>query len=359
MNQLLFIWPDIILIFLFASLLYPFISILVDYTTCQVLNYAEPPFCRALRDADMALIQFALLGYTQSTQDADKHAGNGSAHVVNLLLHRFGIFDFAGFSKAPNGNVRRYSTEIGQGLYQGEKVMNDMTDGKSQTSPSPSLPWSYNPAKDAATSLSLLEELFHTLIILITELPPPPPKDTAEHTSQAKERLRREVIHRLASGPKTHSELAEVHHVLAQRDNLVLSEEGKLVNPDDATGAALEVALGDVAHRRISRGRLAPDQWELRRSAWDEYDPGFFHIGLRSHQSAAENRPSGTRSKAYTPAPPSAHPSFLRIRRDITADSCVIALAYRTLHVHCSRSRNPPGDVALDFIGRVRTTLEC
>lgn len=57
---------------------------------------------------------------------------------------------------------------------------------------------------------------------MITELPPPPAVDLVDHTRQAKERLRREVVHRLVSGSKTHSELAEVHHVLPLRDNVSL-----------------------------------------------------------------------------------------------------------------------------------------
>ena len=77
-------------------------------------------------------------------------------------------------------------------------------------------------------------------------MPPPPPRDKADHAMEAKRRLKREVIHRLASGPKTHSELAEVHHVLPQRDNLILCEEGKVEAADDASGAALEASLNEV-----------------------------------------------------------------------------------------------------------------
>jgi hypothetical protein len=172
-----------------------------------------------------------------------------------------------------------------------------------------------------------------------------PAKDDADHTQQAKQRLRREVVHRLASGPKTHSELAEVHHVLSHWDNHFLSEDGKLINPDDASAAALSQALAQVAERKSTRGRLAPHHWELTRQAWEDYDPSFFHISTRSHQSAAENRPKpasestalGVEAKPFTPTKhiPS-HPAFQRLERDITADATVLAVAYRTLHVHCS-----------------------
>jgi hypothetical protein len=67
-----------------------------------------------------------------------------------------------------------------------------------------------------------------------------------------------------------------VHHVLPQRDNLVLCEEGKQINPDDASGAALEASLSEVAVRKCRLGDA--DQWELRKWAWNEYDPAFNHI---------------------------------------------------------------------------------
>ena len=146
--------------------------------------------------------------------------------------------------------------------------------------------------------------------------------------------MKREVIHRLASGNKTHSEMAEVSCVLSQRDNAVLCKT--FVNPDDASGAALEDALSEVAVRKQRSG--APDEWELRKDAWREYDPAFHHISTRAHQSATENRPKPLPAAPYAPRPASAHSSFKRIRRDLTADSCILAVAYRILHVHCYES---------------------
>jgi hypothetical protein len=150
----------------------------------------------------------------------------------------------------------------------------------------------------------------------------------------------------LASGPKTHSELAEVHHVLSHWDNVYLSEEGKLVNPDDATGAALGTVLADVANRKISRGKMEPDKWELNREAWESYDPSFYHINLRNHQTAAECRPAlpaegkyRVKPKPFCPPMPAGHPAFSRLRRDISCDSTILAIAYRTLHMHVRNTR--------------------
>ena len=113
-----------------------------------------------------------------------------------------------------------------------------------------------------------------------------------------------------------------------------------VVNPDDATGAALEAALVEVADCKSFQGKS--DKWELQRWAWNEYDPAFFHLSLRQHQNASEVRPNSLDSKdrsitamPYAPFPPPAHRSFTRLRRDITSDSAIIAVIYRALHVHC------------------------
>ncbi len=333
----------------------------------QVLNYAEPPFCRAMRDADLLLVQFGMLGRTQN-QTRDLHRPNsdvGVCFLIHLMLHRLGLFDFCGLAKAPNSDINLYLDEVQQGFYQAEYNSEDAMGDDFL------LPWTYSPAKDPSTFLLLLEEFLHTVIILASELPPVPPGNREGHTAQAKWRLRREVVHRLASGPKTHSELAEVHHVLSHWDNVYLSEEGKLVNPDDATGAALGVVLSEVATRKISRAKMEPDKWQLNRSVWEEYDPSFFHISLRHHQTAAESRPVpegsdvnyGVVPKAFCAKPTPAHSAFARLRRDITCDAALLAITYRTLHMHChntSKKRDAVdlrGAVAYDSDDRSETAL--
>ena len=147
------------------------------------------------------------------------------------------------------------------------------------------------------------------------------------------------------SGPKTHSEMAEVHHVLSQRDNAILCDKGKQINPDDASGAALESILNDIALRRTRTGDA--DQWELKKSAWQEYDPAFHRIGTRAHQSASEQRPKQPldKSSPYAPNPPKAHDSFKRIRKDLTADAVVLAMTYRVLHAYCYEKSSPESKI--------------
>ncbi|MHA7927708.1 MAG: hypothetical protein ACX936_21120, partial [Marinobacter sp.] len=228
----------------------------------QLLNYSEPPFCRAMRDSDLLLAQFTML----CGRFSDGPTQSGVARFVHLLLHRLGAFEFCDVQ--PKDLAASFSDS-------------------SKARPA----WNFTPAHDVASKLLLLEEFLHTMVMLAVELPSIAPTTKSERLEQARSRLRREVIHKLASGPKTHSELAEVHYVLSHWDNHYLSEEGKLENPDDASGAALESILRNVADRKASRSKMEPDKWTLKNDAWELYDPSFYHISLRDHQSVAENRP--------------------------------------------------------------------
>lgn len=304
----------------------------------QVLNYAEPPFCRNMRDADLLLTQFAAIARTSNLSTTYDSSDVGVAFLSNLLLHRLGIFDFVGMAKAPEQNIAAYVKELETNYYEGEKKdPNDLND-------SMTLPWTYSPIRDSSVAMVLLEEYLQFTIVFISELPAVVPSTREEQTKQARFRLFREVVHRLASGPKTHSELSEVHHVLSHWDNVLLSDEGKLLNPDDATGAALGMVLADIADRKVSREKMEPDKWELKGSAWEFYDPAFFHISLRCHQVAAEDRPKpevdnlssfGWKPKPYAPKPSPSHPFFERLKRDVTADITALACVYRVLYIHC------------------------
>lgn len=257
---------------------------------------------------------------------------------------------------APSSDADRYAKEIRAGFYPRE-IVAQSSSVQRETPLSNVLPWTYTPAKDFTMSIALVEELLTIIILVITEMPSPPARSETERVSEARRRLRREVIHRLASGTKTHSEMAEVHHVLSQRDNLILCDEGKHINPDDASGAALESVLNDVAIRKTRTGDA--DIWELRKSSWAEYDPAFGHIGTRAHQAATESRPQQQQSAGnlpYAPKPPPAHESFSRIRKDLTADSVVLSIVYRVLHAYC-HEKNSTKSIA-DLRGKVRS-LEC
>lgn len=319
----------------------------------QVLNYSEPPFCRTMRDADLLLVQFAVLARPRRrVPDTDV----GMTFFLHLMIHRLGIFDFCGLAKGPTWDVGRYLSESKLGWYPRElRAANEQNEEGFVV-----LPWTYSPAREASTCLVLLEEFLHLVIVFTSELPLPAPSDRANHTQQAQWKMYREVIHRLASGPKTHSELLEVQHVLSHWDNTLLSEEGKLINPDDATTAALGTCLKEIAVRKTS-GRLEPDKWEMKREAWESYDPAFFHISPRNHQTGAENRPKpdertadafGWEPRPYCPKPRVAHSFFQRLRRDTTADATILAVVYRVLHIHCRSGEKALEKNLAEVIGR-------
>ena len=295
----------------------------------MVLNYSEPPFCRNLQDADIFLVQLALVCIaTLNAGEGDN--GAGTARLVNMLIHRYGVFAFLGFEMAPPTDLDRYVQEIQSGMYPAEIKSGD------DKSSSPAMTWVYTPARDSSHEMLLLGEMLHLLITLISELPPPPAENESQHAIEARRRLIREVIHRLASGSKTHSEMTEVHHILSNRDTDALCELGKKINPDDASGAALEEVLNEVGTRKCRSG--APDEWELKESAWSEYDPSFPHISTRSHQHASERRPKQKADSPcvpYAPRPLPSHNLFCRLRRDFTSDAALLACVYRVIHVHC------------------------
>ncbi len=158
----------------------------------QLLNYSEPALCKNLRDLDLFLVQFSLVAnyYLQSNYSIYNEGSQryNCSGFICLLIHRFGLFDFLGFKCLQVKEARD------------DKATND------------------------PDRLSLmLDELLHLVIILITELPPPQANDPAAYLSQAKQRLRREVVHRLVSGPKAHSDLSALYDVLPHQDNVSIS----------------------------------------------------------------------------------------------------------------------------------------
>ena len=100
------------------------------------------------------------------------YGGAGTLRLVNLLLHRFGVFDFLGFDKAPDGDVERYKREVQMGLYPAEiRAAYDTKEKQKDEQMVESmtvLPWTYSPASDPTTCIVLLEELLHLIIIVST-----------------------------------------------------------------------------------------------------------------------------------------------------------------------------------------------
>ena len=149
----------------------------------QLLNYADPPFCRSFRDLDLMLIQF------MSTV-------THSNYLLNHILNRFQLVDYL----------------------QSIEPMSDRRDRDYQ----------YFPV--------LLEEFLLLVTQIVTELPLPPgikvdDKDcqNAENASKPPqyERLvammKKEIIHKLATGAKTFSQLQDCHSLVVDFDKVLLA----------------------------------------------------------------------------------------------------------------------------------------
>ncbi len=143
---------------------------------------------------------------------------------------------------------------------------------------------------DADQQQDLGVECLILFIRLITEIPSPP--DTIDsstngnhgggdrgvnnNSSSILNQLRREVLHLLACGPATHSELEEVSSLLGQKNAI---SEGKLDEILDAVAVKLE-----------ENSLLEPGKYTLKTDLYEEYDPGFWHVPLLGHQKALERR---------------------------------------------------------------------
>mmetsp|Transcript_14235 Transcript_14235/g.21295 ORF Transcript_14235/g.21295 Transcript_14235/m.21295 type:complete len:1890 (-) Transcript_14235:130-5799(-) len=128
----------------------------------QILNYAEPPFCRIFKDLDILLIQFLATVY-------------GSNRLFNHIIHRFGLFEYLSSKKSTGRQVDSSATE------------------------------------------QLLEEMITFLITLVTELPLPAYENPAD---RVKIMLRREVVHKLVGGPCTYSDLQETMGLIPDSDKV-------------------------------------------------------------------------------------------------------------------------------------------
>ena len=394
----------------------------------QLMNYAEPPFCRLFRDLDLALLQFIALAYPSAgTVEVEAYGGDGgwvdeffdanahenddeghdtgaaiksrseafaaseifgtadvgvnqtgpSSHddrkssfgcFVTHLVHRFGLWShflrqdaLAEALKHPNGRTLAATIELRQCE---DDLMEDKND----------LLWSVTPCS-LEESVPLMEELLLLLVVLLTELPPPPPKKSVvaaskaaaatmmnasmnavsegsgggseesslaqdgddNHQSAAKEggpqepdertiaQVRREVVHKLASSPCTHSEATEVLALVAK--------------PEAA--AALEIVLGEVADCRPARD-LEPAKFSLKPRCWSEYDPCFLHLSATAHQAASERRPTPLaanntgdvlEASPLVGPPPLCHELWLPLRREGLGDPVLLRLVLVVLQV--------------------------
>jgi len=244
----------------------------------QVMNYGEPPFCRSMRDLDLLIFQVGARRYCDLKGE--------TRSFVNLMLHRFGIWDWTlneneAFSWDRSSPQQDQEKEDCRGMFdeflwflvmfvselprhQGEGVKEskffdvmeeEKEEGKGEE-------------KEEKKGGEDKEEVVRSKVRVLAKV---------------KADVRKEVVHRLAVGGQTHSKLTEIYGLMSPREIKVVKEVGG----DD--GKILDDILKEVAVNKLGQG-LDPNKWHLKPEAWNEYDPCFYHLNERGHQAAAANR---------------------------------------------------------------------
>lgn len=164
----------------------------------------------------------------------------------------------------------------------------------------------------------MFEELIELLIVLVTELPLPPAPTCEERILPL---VRREVVHRLVTGPCTYSQLQEAVSIVPETDAIKMQ--------------VLDGLIKNVAEYIDSSGSDAP-KLRLKESLWDEYDPCFFHLSNKMHQAAMESRPKLKKSQPIVQPPLQAHPSFVSLRVNALLDPLLLSIIRDVLYVYAA-----------------------
>jgi len=207
----------------------------------MAFNYGSPPLCKSFRDLDLTLVQVAAAGYG---------LGLGPRRTFTLLMSRYSM---DGYLCDP---VRRNNT--------GQLAVRNNTG------------W-VNPPRlqDPDHAVSLAEAFFTTVILLVTELPPPNPISSKDDTGLRRS-MRRELLHALAAESRSHSEaFAAASLAVSPRSDTEMSR------------TIFKELLRDIAKENAQRAGGAPT-YELRPSCSDEYDPSFYHLRRNEHQHAMD-----------------------------------------------------------------------
>lgn len=265
----------------------------------MAINYTSTGLCRSFRDLDLLMVQLSAAGMS---------AGLGSRRVFNLLLSRFSMDGY---------------------LCDPERKPPMSSSGAASPFAASMTTW-VNPPRlqDPDHAVVLAESFFSTLCVVVTELPPPPPISKAD-TAPLQQTIRRELLHALASEPRSRSEAMNAAAIAASR-----KDDGASGLGESGGGSmfrdVFSVVLNDIAKQKTvgsSRASSGPPAFELKPEFCDEYDPTFYHMRRQDHQHAmdviARHRKqkwgndkdaADSRCLPVVCSPPKAHPRFLTCR---------------------------------------------
>jgi hypothetical protein len=289
----------------------------------MAMNYSSAPLCRSFRDLDLLLVQLSAAGM---------NCGLGARRIFSLLLSRFSL---EGYLCDPE----RRSTLNSSGTFPSSLNM-----------------W-VNPPRlqDSDHAAILAESFFSTLCVIVTELPLHPPKSTSDDKI-LQQSIRRELLHALATEPRTHSEA-----MAAASCGLSKREESEGATGKGGGGGlfrgAFTTVLKEIGKQKIQNTSRTsgPPVFELKPEFCDEYDPTFFHLRRQEHQHAMDvvarlrkqkwgddKDALETHCLPIVCAPPRAHPRFLPCRLLLHLDSVDAALRRALLFALTNGSWVPP-----------------
>jgi hypothetical protein len=273
----------------------------------QVMNYAEVPLCKLSRDLDVVALQFGAAT-----------AAYSATLLVNHIVHRYRCFDLwlrehtatTATTAAPAGGD---TTDISGGSGAAEATAQQAgttTSGSGTTTaadvhdeePTAGLlhlvatPEFHTTAAEAVQAVGamqavaasqhggskqqalslehqtlLAEECLTLLVHVVTELPPAPliltitstSSSSTVDTSSLHAQLRREMLHKLATGPRTYSELHDACTLVGQGDTTAASTVKVKSSDVDAVLSAIAVQQARPQHVH-TRTALEPGKFVLK-----------------------------------------------------------------------------------------------
>ena len=309
--------------------------------TGMAMNYTSTPLCRSFRDLDLLLVQLSATGW---------NVGLGARRVFALLLSRFNMDGYlcdperrytggpaaaaspprasGSGSRANNNNNNNNNPNLSAAT---TSVMQQFHHGSGGIATNPNTFLWVNPPRlqDPDHAVVLSESFFSTLCVLVTELPPPPPRSASDN-GPLRQSIRRELLHALASEPRSRSEaMAAAALGVMRRDESEGSSNGGAASGGGTGGglfrATFAQVLDEIGQAKKTTGRSrgtpgAPPSFELSADSCEEYDPTFYHLRRQDHQHAMDIVARLRKVKFPNEClplvcpPPKAHPRFLPCR---------------------------------------------
>ena len=204
--------------------------------TAQIIAtyYASFPNCKHFRDLDLLLLQFSA---------ASVNYGLGPDQLFDLMVDRFSLKGFV-------------DTLL--------MLPSSLTFFHSITSRIP----------DPIYAENMCCAFFSTLNMLVSELPPPP----EDRVANVKRTARRDLLHKLCLAPMTHSECftSALSNVSSEGDAPPFFQ------------AVFEEIMKEITVDVPPSRTFSMVRYDLKDSLSLEYDPCFFHLSQKEHQTAME-----------------------------------------------------------------------